>query len=132
MRSFLHPSRRHGSCSPSARWAVPLLLLSTAVSSPQPALAYRQVHLDVNRYCRDTFRAGKYANYRQFVRDGRHIYRDGLHGCQVQFRLEMKGVLPVERIEFWEVWPNKACREQNRNWRALSRYDGPVIWCMLP
>lgn len=127
MRFFLHCS----SC-PSARWALPLLLLSTVISSPQPALAYRQVHLDVNRYCRDTFRAGKLADGRQFVRDGSHIYRNGLHGCQVQFQTRIRGVLPVERIEFWEVWANKACREQNRNSRALSRYDGPVIWCMLP
>lgn len=132
MRSLLSNPHRSIVTRLSARGALPLMLLAALASNPTPARAYRQVHLDVNRYCRDTFPAGKVADGRQFVRDGRHIYRDGLHGCQVQFRLAMKGVLPVERIEFWEVWANKACREQNRNPRALSRYDGPVIWCMLP
>lgn len=121
-----------GSSRALSRRALPVLLLTTLAAAPLPALAYREVHLDVNRYCRDTFRRGKLANERLFVRDGRHIYRDGLHGCQVQFQTRRKGVLPVELIEFWEVWTNKACREQNRNPRALSRYDGPVVWCLLP
>lgn len=116
----------------ATRCGLAVLLHGTVALSPLAARAERQVHLDVNRYCRDTFRAGKVADGRQFVRDGRHIYRDGLHGCQVQFQLRQKGILPVERIEFWEVWANKACREQNRSPLALSRYDGPVIWCVLP
>jgi len=132
MRSLHSFTQRRKASRLAARATFPLMLLAVLASNPLPARAYHQVHLDVNRYCRDTFRARKVADRREFVRDGRHIYRDGLHGCQVQFWTRTPGILPVERIEFWEVWANKACREQSGNPRALSRYDGPVIWCLLP
>lgn len=132
MRSFLLFTHRRHRFRMAARGALPLMLLAALAGNPLPVRANRQVHLDVNRYCRDTFRARKVADGKEFVRDGRHSYREGLHGCQVTFWTRIPGILPVERTEFWEVWANKACREQNRNPRALSRYDGPVIWCLLP
>jgi len=97
------PRRLPGLPRLASRCGVAVLLLSALAARPLPAQAYRQVHLDVNRYCRDTFAAGKVANGRQFIRDGHHSYRDGLHGCMVRYRLHQPNVLPVERHEFWEV-----------------------------
>lgn len=77
MRSLLLVTHRRRRFRLAARGALPLMLLAALAANPLPVRANRQVHLDVIRYCRDTFRRGKLVNEPKFVRDGRHNDRDG-------------------------------------------------------
>ena len=45
-----------------------------------------QIHLDVDRYCRNVFAAGNQWAGRIYSRDGRHAYRNGRHYCRVHYR----------------------------------------------
>ncbi|MBE9221590.1 hypothetical protein IQ215_02665 [Cyanobacterium stanieri LEGE 03274] len=114
-----------------------------------------QIHLDVDRYCRNVFAAGNQWAGRIYSRDGRHAYRNGRHYCRVHYRPIINvtnsrggnagfnlGVVQgggnssrdvqrtqvgAERVIFEDVWLDKACRSQGDNGRYTVQ--GVVVWC---